>query len=111
MADLTLPETPAKAQTWRQGDVIFLWLSRLCAFLVPALIGGIFLALLIYSLPAIKKFGPGFLASPEWNPVLQEFGAASSIFGTVVSTFLAMLWPCPSAWPSPFSWWNWRPRR
>ena len=95
MADLVLPETPTKTQTWRQGDVIFRWLSRGCAFLVPALIGGIFLALLIYSLPAIKKFGVGFLVSPEWNPVTQEFGAASSIFGTVIWTLIAMLLAVP----------------
>jgi phosphate transport system permease protein len=95
MTDLALPETPVKTQTWRQGDLIFRWVSRGCAFLVPGLIGGIFVALLIYSLPALKKFGPGFLASPEWNPVAQEFGAASSIFGTLVSTLIAMVLAVP----------------
>jgi phosphate transport system permease protein len=95
MTDLAMPKTPDRTQTWRQGDQIFRWLSRGCALLVPALIGGIFLALLIYSLPAIEKFGVGFLVSPEWNPVTQEFGAASSIFGTVVSTLIAMLLAVP----------------
>ncbi len=66
-----------------------------CACLVPLLIGGIFAGLLYYSLPAMKKFGFGFLISQEWNPVTQEFGAASSIFGTMVSTLIAMVVAVP----------------
>jgi len=42
------------------------------------------------SLPALKQFGVGFLFSEDWNPVVQSFGAASSIFGTLVSTLIAM---------------------
>jgi phosphate transport system permease protein len=91
----TLVQNPAKPRTFWQGDRAFRRLTRWCAFLLPALIGGIFVALLLYSLPAIRKFGPGFLVSQEWNPVAQEFGAASSIFGTVVSTLIAMLLAVP----------------
>lgn len=47
------------------------------------------------SVPSIKKFGLSFLTSSVWNPVTQEFGAASSIFGTVVSTLIAMLLAVP----------------
>lgn len=77
------------------GDLGFRWLSGLSAFLVPVLILGIFAMLLWYSLPALKRFGPSFLVSQAWNPVTQEFGAASSIFGTVVSTLIAMLLAVP----------------
>jgi phosphate transport system permease protein len=48
------------------------------------------LELLLSSLPALRQFGWRFFLSQEWNPVLQEFGAASSIFGTLVSTLIAM---------------------
>jgi len=56
---------------------------------------GIFLELVSNALPSIRKFGFGFLISQEWNPVTQQFGAASSIFGTVVSTLIAMLIALP----------------
>jgi phosphate transport system permease protein len=40
--------------------------------------------------PAIQTFGWGFITSQEWNPVLREFGALPFIFGTVVSSVLAL---------------------
>lgn len=76
-------------------DGIFKGIAVICACLVPLLIAGIFAGLLYYSLPAMKKFGLGFLISQEWNPVTKEFGAASSIFGTMVSTLIAMLVAVP----------------
>jgi phosphate transport system permease protein len=57
--------------------------------------GGIFLALLTQSLPALKRFGFGFLTSQQWNPVTENFGALSSIYGTLVSTAIAMLIAVP----------------
>jgi phosphate transport system permease protein len=53
------------------------------------------LALLYYSIPALRKFGIGFFFSEQWNPVTQQFGALSSIYGTLVSTLLAMLLALP----------------
>jgi phosphate transport system permease protein len=81
----------AKFQASWAFDGIFQRITVICACLVPLLIGGIFVGLLYYSLPAIKKFGFGFLISQEWNPVTQEFGAASSIFGTIVSIALFLV--------------------
>lgn len=45
--------------------------------------------------PAIQAFGWGFITSQEWNPVLREFGALPFIFGTIVSSFLALLIAVP----------------
>jgi phosphate transport system permease protein len=45
--------------------------------------------------PAMEAFGLGFITSTEWNPVLREFGALPFIFGTVVSSFLALLIALP----------------
>jgi phosphate transport system permease protein len=56
---------------------------------------GIGLALLINAIPSIREFGPGFLVSNKWNPVTKEFGAAASIFGTIVSTAIAMVIAAP----------------
>jgi phosphate transport system permease protein len=57
--------------------------------------GGILVELLRNSTMSMKEFGFGFLTSAEWNPYAGEFGAASSIFGTVVSTAIAMLLAVP----------------
>jgi len=51
---------------------------------------GILCELVVNSKLSIEEFGLGFLASQAWNPVAQEYGALSAIFGTVVSTLIAM---------------------
>jgi len=77
----------------RQGlyDLAFRNVTRLFAFLVLATLVAILISLLIGSWPAIKTFGPGFLASHEWNPVTEKFGALVPIFGTVATSFIALV--------------------
>ncbi|MCL6621398.1 MAG: phosphate ABC transporter permease subunit PstC [Syntrophobacterales bacterium] len=86
-----LPQTAATAL----GDRVFRGLTAVAALLVPAIILAIGLDLLLTSYPALATFGPRFLLSQEWNPVTQEFGAASSIYGTIMSTLVAMLIALP----------------
>jgi len=86
---------PQKSQPFSGGDTVFRWLTGVCALVLPLIMIAIALALLYYSIPALRKFGVGFFFSQEWNPVTQEFGAASSIFGTLVSTLIAMLMAVP----------------
>ncbi len=57
--------------------------------------GAILAKLLHTSGLAFSEFGPGFLASQEWNPGTSQFGALSSVFGTAVSTAIAMLIAVP----------------
>jgi phosphate transport system permease protein len=78
-----------------QADLGFKWLTIFLAGLVPLLMGAILVELVRHSWPALQRFGWGFLVSQSWNPVTQEFGAASSIFGTLVSTAIAMLLAVP----------------
>lgn len=54
------------------------------------LIVEIFLELLFNSLPSIRQFGLRFLWTTEWNPVTEQFGALPFIFGTVVSSLIAL---------------------
>ncbi|MDO9532648.1 MAG: phosphate ABC transporter permease subunit PstC, partial [Deltaproteobacteria bacterium] len=77
------------------GDRTFRWLTFLCSLLVPLVMLAIGLDLVRSSWPAVKQFGWRFFWSTEWNPVLQEFGAGSSIFGTLVSTLIAMFIAVP----------------
>jgi len=48
------------------------------------------LALVAGALPALTTFGPGFLASQRWNPVTEQFGALAPIYGTLVTSLIAM---------------------
>jgi phosphate transport system permease protein len=85
----------SKVKTAAGGDQTFRWLTFLCSLLVPLVMLAIGLELLLSSWPAVKQFGWRFFFSQEWNPVLQEFGAASSIFGTLLSTLIAMVIAVP----------------
>ena len=87
---------PATARTKPTGgDVYFLWLTGACALVLPLIMIAIGLALAYYSIPALRQFGLHFFVSEVWNPVTQQFGALSSIYGTLMSTLLAMLLAVP----------------
>ena len=88
-------ETAATGIRQNKGDLIFRWLTTLCAFIILITILGIFLVLVANSTQSIDKFGLNFLVSDSWNPVKEDFGAASSIFGTLVSTLIAMVIAAP----------------
>jgi phosphate transport system permease protein len=85
----TVPEALLRRQ--HRYDLAFRNVTRIFAFLVLAALVGILVALLIGSWPSIKAFGPGFLFSHEWNPVTEKFGALVPIFGTVATSFIALL--------------------
>ncbi len=72
-------------------DLIFRSVTRFFAFLVLALLLAIVASLAYGSLPAIEKFGFGFLFSSEWNPVTEQFGALVPIVGTLVTSAIALL--------------------
>jgi phosphate transport system permease protein len=78
-----------------RGDSYFTWLTAICSLMIPLIMAGIFLELLVYSIPSIKKFGFSFLYTQTWNPVTQQFGGASSIYGTLMSTLIAMVIAVP----------------
>lgn len=72
------------------GDRIFYYLLRIlgvCLILILAAIGA---QLLTLSMPAIRHFGLGFVVSQDWDPVRGQFGAAAFIYGTVVSSLIAL---------------------
>jgi phosphate transport system permease protein len=79
----------------RAGDVIFRILTRSAAIGVLVILGGVIFSLLIGSIPALREFGFGFLVDQRWNPVTEKFGALAPIYGTVVTSFIAMLIAVP----------------
>jgi len=79
----------------RRADIAFKCLTGACAMVIVLVMAGILTELVLQSRPSIQRFGAAFLVSRAWNPVTQDFGAASSIFGTLVSTAIAMLLAIP----------------
>ena len=75
----------------RLTDNIFRGTTRFFAFLVLGLLVAIIAALGAGAYPAIKKFGFHFLTSAQWDPVADHFGALVPIYGTLVTSLIALL--------------------
>lgn len=82
---------------YKSADAAFKLFAALCAALIVLVLAGIFIELYRSSSLSIGRFGLGFLVSQTWDPVAQNFGAASSIFGTIVSTLIAMAIAVPAS--------------
>jgi len=84
--------------TWERfgrSDARFRALTLAAACLVLLIFVGIIIALGTGAWPALKTFGVGFLTSTAWNPVTERFGAFPAIYGTLVTSALAMLIAVP----------------
>jgi phosphate transport system permease protein len=79
----------------RLGDTVFRHLTRTAAFGVLVLLSGVIVSLIDGSLATFKTFGLGFLVSERWNPVTDNYGALPAIYGTVVTSAIAMLIAVP----------------
>jgi len=85
----------AVMQRLRASDLAFRMLTRAAVLSVLALLSGVILALVIGSVPALQAFGFGFVGSEVWNPVTEQFGALAPIYGTLVTSFIAMVIAVP----------------
>ena len=81
----------AKLARQRLQDAAFRKVTLSFALLVLLLLGAIIGSLVWGSYPIFEKFGFGFLTSREWNQVTNQFGAANAIYGTLVTSFIALL--------------------
>ncbi len=88
---------PAKIQGGSLGDRIYSALLTLSALGVPALLLLIFVVVTKAAWLALKTFGFGFLTSTQWDPVKGHFGAAPALYGTLLSSLLALLIATPLA--------------
>jgi phosphate transport system permease protein len=79
----------------RRTDRIFKYLTRTAALGVLLLLGSIIVSLLLGSLPALQTFGLNFAFEEVWNPVTEKFGALAPIYGTLVTSLIAMLIAVP----------------
>jgi phosphate transport system permease protein len=79
------------------GDRIYAWTITLFALCIPLLLLFIAWEIGVAGWPALREFGFGFLTSSTWDPVRGVFGAAPAIYGTIVSSLVALLIATPLA--------------
>jgi phosphate transport system permease protein len=85
----------AVLQRLRSTDTTFRLLTRSAVLCVLILLSGVILSLVIGSVPAFRAFGLGFVGSEVWNPVTEQFGALAPIYGTLLTSFIAMVIAVP----------------
>jgi phosphate transport system permease protein len=97
-ADIALQRMSAgKSRYGAPGDVIFRHLTFFFALLVLVILGGVIVALIGGAAPALRRFGVAFLYTDIWNPVTEKFGALAPIYGTLVTSAIAMVIGIPVA--------------
>lgn len=93
--------TPSAEPRWRgllsvnRSDRIYGRMLTALALVLPLLLLVILGVLFVNALPAIRRFGPSFLWSSTWDPVAEVYGTAPMLFGTLASSFLALLIAVP----------------
>ena len=85
----------ALSPTGNTGDAIFRGLMFLAALLIVSLVGAMILALVSDSMLSLRQFGLSFLTSRQWNPIREQFGALPFIYGTILSSLIALLISVP----------------
>ncbi len=98
LRDATASEALSRAAVLRRlrlSDAVFHGLTRAAAFTVLALLSGVIISLVVGSWPALSTFKFSFFATEDWNPVTEKFGALAPIYGTLVTSFIAMMIAVP----------------
>jgi len=76
-------------------EAVFRVATKAAAIVVLLLLTGLLVSLGIGAWPAIQAFGFGFLVSAEWNPVTERFGALIPIYGTLITSAIALIIAVP----------------
>ncbi|WP_241608458.1 phosphate ABC transporter permease PstC [Rosenbergiella epipactidis] len=79
----------------KYGDMIFSLLVKVAALIVLLMLGGIIVSLMISSWPSIHQFGFSFLWTKTWDAPNEQFGALVPIYGTLVTSAIALLIAVP----------------
>jgi phosphate transport system permease protein len=91
-----VPLAPPK-QRGSIGDTIFYSATLGFAALVLLILSGVIITLVSGAWPALQQFGFGFLITEAWNPVTDKYGAVAPVYGTLVTSAIAMLIGIPVA--------------
>jgi len=85
----------AQVRKFKLQDLVFHQITLVFAFIVLAALAGILISLAIEAMPVLKQFGPAFLWTNVWNVPEDQYGALSAIYGTVVSSIIALVIAVP----------------
>ena len=91
----TAPESDLRRSGIRLGDLLFKGIAILAALAATGLLGLIAWKVLDLAWPAIQNFGLSFIWTEAWDPVTQDFGALIFIYGTVVTSLIALVIATP----------------
>jgi phosphate transport system permease protein len=89
------PGPRARRKSSAIGDALFFNVTRLFAILTLLTLAGIIVSLVVASWPSLQKFGLAFLWNSEWNPPADRFGALVPIYGTLVTSWIALIIAVP----------------
>ncbi|HQS31207.1 phosphate ABC transporter permease subunit PstC [Polaromonas sp.] len=92
---MTNPPPPSAVRRSSLPDRIFGWAATGAALITLGLLIGILASLVVGAWPAISKYGLGFLTSSVWDPVKDEYGGLVMIYGTLATSFIALLIAVP----------------
>ena len=92
---------PERRRVAPWADKLFSWLTHGAAWLTLSLLVAIIVSLFVGAAPAMKEFGLGFLWSTEWDPVQEKFGGLVMIYGTLMTSFIALLIAVPVSFGIP----------
>jgi phosphate transport system permease protein len=81
----------------KAADPAFRGITAFFALVVLVILGGVIVSLVDGALPALRHFGWSFLTTESWNPVTEKFGALAPIYGTLMTSAIAMLIGIPVA--------------
>lgn len=87
-----IQEKPSFGQTL---DKIFIWITRLCAFSIAGVLVLIAIQVGIEAIPAMKAFGLSFIVQQDWDPVKGVYGVLPMIYGTLMTSIVALLLAIP----------------
>ena len=91
----TQPPEPVRKVSAPWADTVFALMARGAALLTLGLLLGIIASLVIGAAPAIKEYGLSFLWRSEWDPVQDHYGGLVMIYGTLMTSFIALLIAVP----------------
>lgn len=92
---MAVPPTPNPRRSSRTADLMFEWAARLAAIATLLLLAAIILSLVMGAWPAIKEYGLSFLWTSEWDPVQNKYGGLVMIYGTLMTSLVALVIAVP----------------
>ena len=87
----SIRQAAALKYTCRWAESAFQRIIFFSVLTLVLLLAGLFVSLIIHSLPSIKAYGFSFLVGTTWDPVSRTFGAIPFLVGTIITSFLALL--------------------